>query len=359
MVVAYDVTIMPKESSSANRIRQRRIALGLTQAELAARAGISRTAVTAVEGDRLAPSVDAALALAAALGSSVEELFGRGQAAPAPNVWAWPHVSESPRCWQAEVSGRRVQYPASSLPQLSVLPDGPQRTKPSTDSKLADETLVMASCDPAAGLLATQFAATTGLRLLVIPRASRQAVEMLRDGLVHLAGVHHSTREHPARNGDLIREIFGEGGQMVRIAHWYEGIAIEAASGFRSVRSVLTSKLTWVGRESGSGARQCLDHLRQNRPEPRHTARNHQGVVEAVRSGWADAGICVQLVSAEAGLRFLPVQEEALDVCFSKAFADDRRLKAFLNVVRSIAYRNLLADLPGYDTRETGNLVDC
>jgi molybdate-binding protein len=75
-----------------------------------------------------------------------------------------------------------------------------------------------------------------------------------------------------------------------------------------------------------------------------------------VQSGWADAGVCVQLASAEAGLDFLPVQEEAYDVCFCGSLADDRRIKAFLGVVRSAAYRKLLGELPGYDTSETGNL---
>lgn len=356
MVVPYDVTIMPDEPVSTNRIRQRRISLGLTQAELAARAGISRTAVTAIEGERLAPSVDAALAIARSLESTVEELFGRGQCESAMDVWAWGAPSESTPSWQAEVSGRRVHYPASSMPMLSVLPDRQFRNKLAAEAKLSDETLVMACCDPAAGLLASQFAAATGLRLLVIPRSSRQAVEMLRDGLVHLAGLHLSTCERPDHNLDLVRGAIGDDFQAIRLANWQEGIALDGSSSHRSVRSVLASKLTWIGREPGSGARQCLDRLLEDRPGPRRSARDHHGVVEAVRSGWADAGVCVQLTTVEAGLKFLPVQEESFDVCYPTSLADDRRIKAFLNVVRSTAYRRLLADLPGYDTRETGNL---
>jgi molybdate-binding protein len=78
--------------------------------------------------------------------------------------------------------------------------------------------------------------------------------------------------------------------------------------------------------------------------------------VEAVQSGWADAGVCVQLASAEAGLTFLPVQEEAYDVCFPTSLADDRRIKAFLSVLRSATYRKLLGELPGYNSSETGDL---
>ena len=92
----------------------------------------------------------------------------------------------------------------------------------------------------------------------------------------------------------------------------------------------------------------------ENRAGPSCFARDHRAVAKAIRSRWADAGVCVQLVSDEAGLNFLPVQQEAFDVCFPTSLADDRRMKAFLNGVRLAAYRELLGDLPGYDSSETG-----
>lgn len=60
-------------------------------------------------------------------------------------------------------------------------------------SATTEKTLVLASCDPAAGWLAAHFSQVTGLRLLILLRSSREALEMLRQGLVHLAGL---TFEH-------------------------------------------------------------------------------------------------------------------------------------------------------------------
>jgi len=60
-------------------LRDARRGAGLSQAALAERAGISRQAVGAIEAGQHRPSVDAAMALASAVGRSVEELF----AAPA------------------------------------------------------------------------------------------------------------------------------------------------------------------------------------------------------------------------------------------------------------------------------------
>jgi len=342
---------MMTRASGCNRVRERRQALGLTQAELAERAGISRSAVTAIEAARLVPSVAAALAVAEALGGTVEDLFGRASDQARSEAWAWQPPSTSRACWQAEVGGKTLYYPAGSTPMLTPLPDAP-----AAGSAAAKETLVIACCDPAAGLLASQFAQVSGLRMLVLPRSSGQALEMLRAGLVHLAGLHLSTKDEPERNATEARALLGEGFHMLRLARWQEGIVIAPTAQFRSVQQIMRSKVTWIGREPGSGAGQCLDRLLENRPRPRRIARHHRGVVDALQSGWADAGVCIQLVSSEAGLRFLPVQEEAYDVCFSAALAEDRRFKALLRVVRSTAYRKLLNDLPGYDASETGHL---
>ena len=50
---------------SSNPVLARRLAREWSQAELAARAGISRAAVSAIEGERLSPAVATALAMAA------------------------------------------------------------------------------------------------------------------------------------------------------------------------------------------------------------------------------------------------------------------------------------------------------
>ena len=59
----------------ANRIKDRRTDLGLTQAELAEQVGVTRKTVNTVENGVFVPSTILALKLARALNVSVEELF--------------------------------------------------------------------------------------------------------------------------------------------------------------------------------------------------------------------------------------------------------------------------------------------
>jgi putative transcriptional regulator len=59
----------------ANGMKARRTALGLTQAELAERVGVTRKTVNTVENGVFVPSALLALKLAAALDLQVEQLF--------------------------------------------------------------------------------------------------------------------------------------------------------------------------------------------------------------------------------------------------------------------------------------------
>lgn len=69
-----------------------RRALELTQAELAAAAGVSRQTIVAVEAGDYAPSVYLALALSGCLGTTVETLFGVSGADPQPGERGRPEV---------------------------------------------------------------------------------------------------------------------------------------------------------------------------------------------------------------------------------------------------------------------------
>ena len=59
----------------ANRLKERRGELGLTQAELSERVAVTRKTVNTVENGVFTPSATLALKLAAALGLTVEQLF--------------------------------------------------------------------------------------------------------------------------------------------------------------------------------------------------------------------------------------------------------------------------------------------
>ncbi|MGC8642161.1 MAG: substrate-binding domain-containing protein [Isosphaeraceae bacterium] len=341
-----------------NHLRDRRTERGWSQEKLARRAGLSRAGVSAIETDRLVPSTAAALALAAALGCRVEDLF-RLHGEPVAPSWAWAPRREHSRYWAAEVAGAVRLYPVEPTALGMIDHDGVLRPGAvlEHDREQSRRTLVLACCDPAVGLLAARLARLAGVRLLALPRPSRQALELLGQQLVHVAGVHLSSASEPEGNGRVVLGALGSGFSLLRAATWEEGIACAAGHGFKSLRAAVRSDVRWIGREPGSGARQCLDELLGGRKcAVPCTATDHRGVAEAVKSGWADAGVCLRLVTEEAGLDFLGIREEAYDLCFPAGLAEDPRIRALLEVVRSPDYRKTLAELPGYDSKQTGEI---
>ena len=111
----------------------------------------------------------------------------------------------------------------------------------------------------------------------------------------------------------------------------------------------------WVGKP----VRRSANYWTSCFPVGRHRANaplSHRGVAEAVRCGWADVGVCLRLVSEEAGLDFVGLRHEDYDLCYPAEYEGDPRIQALVEAVRSSSYRRTLEDLPGYDTTKTGEL---
>lgn len=368
---------MTNSNEFSSRLEAWRQSRGWSQATLARASGVSRAAVSAIETGRLVPSTAAALKLARALGVTVETLFQLGPSS-AQAGWAWPAARGGTRVWQASVGGRRLLYPVEPTAAGTLPHDGlvhasighagaPVEDQTPADSFVAsasafdpDRTLVLAGCDPTMALLAQTVAARSGIRVLPLLRSSREALDLLARGLVHAAGFHlQGERAATASHDRLVRQTIGAGARIVHVTRWEAGVAVSPARHARSVGPLLRGGVHWVNREEGSGARACLDRLIEAHRRPvgyDHVVRDHRAVAATVSSGWADAGICLRPVAEEAGLDFLPVQKEAYEICVAPGAREDARVVALLDAVRSLAYRQLLAEVPGYAAAKTGDL---
>lgn len=331
-----------------------RRARGLSQAQLAHAAGVSRPEISAVETGRVAPSVTVALALARALGRSVEELFG-ATSAPARVEWTGGAPGEGARLWLARVGDRLVGFPCevteTCVPAQARLRGreprwlGPDRS---------DELLVIAGCDPAVGLLARELERQHGIALLALPRSSRSALDLLARGLVHAAGIHLEATGHG--HAELARAAIGSCA-LLRVTHWEQGVALAPGTGPRALSALRAAR--WVSRPPGSGARAWMDRVLGARGagRTRREASDQRGVATALRQGWATAGICVRLVAEDAGLPWRALGREPYDLVLPEALRDDRRVRALVATVGSRAFRAQLAELPGYHAGETGALT--
>ena len=346
--------------SPAARLAQLRRARGWSQAALAGRCGVSRAEISAIETGRLVPSVATALRVAGAVGEPVEAVFA---AAPEPAWrWAWlPPSAADGRVWQAAIGRRTLLYPVEPTVAGVLAHDGwwhEGRLHARAAAPPAD-TLVIAGCDPMAALLAREVWVRHGVRLLPLPRSSARALALLRQGLVHAAGVHVADAAGRSTNGRLVRETLGPGYRLAHQVRWEAGIAVVPGRRERTAGALLRANVRWVNREVGSAAHDALDVLLASRRRPRgyeRVVQDHRAVAATVASGWAEAGICVRPAAAEARLPFIPLRHEAYELCFAEGDADDPRVRALLATLQSPGYRQLIGDVPGCTVRETGDV---
>src|SRR5262245_10999229 len=180
-----------------NRVRDVREELGLSQIALAARAKTTRQSISAIEAGRVRPAIDAALRIASALDSQVEDLFGVSKE---PGV-----ISAEPsstkmtgRVALAHIAGRWVSYPltqdGSRISADGVVTHasrGRVEVEPTRLLSDARENVILMGCATGLGLLADRLNSRSRRgRFVWLPRSSTAALEALAKEQAHVAGVH-------------------------------------------------------------------------------------------------------------------------------------------------------------------------
>jgi putative molybdopterin biosynthesis protein len=382
--------------SNGDSLRFARQARGLSQQQLAEMAGVSRQAVSAMESGVSDPSLRVALALARALGMTIEELFG--PSSPEPLVAASPLAPLGPaggRVTLAPVGDVLVALPLSgaTATRAGFLPagglaipgavagtgpgDGVAPEVPDVAADLADgvgpaaagpvrpigpprPTLVVAGCDPALPLLEAPLALLDPpVAFAWWPCASGEALRLAAAGLVHVAGVHLHDAGRDDAAGDLLRAQ----AEILRFCSWREGLVLRpaCADGITGVRDLPGSGLRLVNREPGSGARQVLDReLARHGIDPgllpgyETAAAGHLEVAAAIAAGVADVGVASEPAALAYGLAFVPLTEECFELVIPAAHAGSREVQAMIRGLSSRWLLDQLASLPGYDASRCG-----
>jgi len=367
---------------TGTRLRLARQARGFSQLQLAGMAGVSRQAVSAVESGQSDPSLRVALALAQALGMTVDELFGDEGAvpavmaklvAPAPGTHRF---EPNERVRLAAIGESFVALPltgpsvsrAGFLPAgglvvgaseaadgLAVRPIGPPRP-----------TLVVAGCDPALPLLEEPLSLLDPpIAFSWWPCASREALRLVAEGLVHVAGVHLLDRSGGYNTGPAA-ELLTSGGEVIGFSAWREGLVLrpQDADQVTAMADVVGAGLRLVNREPGAEARSVLDRelasigvAGEQVPGYQTAATGHLQVAAAVAAGLADVGVASEPAALAHQLSFVPLASERFDLVIPADRVPSREVQALIKVLSSRWLLDQLASLPGYDASPCGQHV--
>ena len=170
-----------------------------------------------------------------------------------------------------------------------------------------------------------------------------------------------------ARDRQALRDnLQGEPMLLVRLVDREQGLIVAPGNplGIHDIADLARENVRFINRQRGSGTRVLLDYrLKQLGIRPQQLAGyedeeyTHMNVAAAVLSGRAHTGLAVRAAACALGLDFVPVGVEEYDLVIPQRYAEDERILALLDVIRSEAFRKEVAALGGYGVEKTGQVI--
>jgi DNA-binding XRE family transcriptional regulator len=318
----------------------------LTQAELATRAGVSRQLVGAVETGRHLPRVDAALALAAALGTDVSELFASDPVVVDVLSGATPTDGSMVRL--GSVGDRLVSTPARVGSEGWDVADGV--VERGRMVRLGDmwPGVVVAGCEPGLETL-ERVLRQGGIGALAVATSSAAALDSLRAGRVHAAVVHGPSGGLPGVSDGMSVARFG-------FASWRVGLALPPGLSSTWWARVLAGELGVIQREEGAAVQRAFEQatVGSEVPGPR-TGGHLLAAREAMATGLP--AVTIEPAALAVGARFHSLEWHQAELWVDEAWIRDRGVEEMLGVATSAFFRRRLQAVGGYDLDIIGTRV--
>lgn len=331
-------------------LRTRRLEQGLTQAELATRASVSRQLIAAVEAGRNTPAVDTALRLADALCTTVEALFGHRPAEQAAPAVGGSLADGAPvrvgRVGDRLVASELVDHGVSGMGWAK--PDGtvtggvlrlfPGATPAAT---------VVAGCDPALGLAEALLESGGPQRLLAIPAPTGTALAALAAGNVHAAVVHNLRHELPHPPVPVTRW---------HLAQWQVGLGVPMQWRGGGIDAILRDGTAIVQRDPAAASQQAFLRAAAAAGVTPPAGPIASGHIDAARTAVLTGAAAVTTAAAARSfdLVFMPLEDHTVEIWIAQQWADLPGIEALGEVLAGGAFAERIARLGGYDLTNCG-----
>lgn len=342
--------------------------------------GVSRQTIYAMEAASYVPNTAVALKLAHALEVGVEDLFALPETVPTRPLGTERAVllpaGETPLPGQpvqlCRIERRLIASAPSPMPWYFPLSDGilsgPSRRGAARVQVFAADTdfgsrLLVGGCDPGISVLA-RHAQAAGIELVLAHCNSSQALRLLKEGCLHIAGTHLRDETSGESNLPAISRMFPKHKiAVVTFAVWEEGIVTARGNpkAIRGIEDLARPGISIVNRESGSGSRALLDaHLKRLGISVRgvrgyeREIHGHLPAAWHVQIGAADCCIATAGAARLFGLGFIPLVSERYDLAIPRQRLKAPAVQHLLDILSLSRFRRELEGLGGYDTSDTG-----
>ena len=344
-------------------------------------AGVSRQTIYAMEAGTYIPNTAVALRLARALDASVEDLFKLPGEGPAPELPAAEAVllsgADAPEPGQpvelCRVDRRLVAaapspvpwyFPASDAIVSGAAAAGKTRVQIFHPPEEARHRILVAGCDPGISVLARHVQAA-GVDLVLAHRNSTQALELLKQGTIHIAGTHLRDEASGESNIPQVGRLFPKRSvAVISFAIWEEGILTARGNpkGIRGIEDL--ARAGDLDRQPRAGRGQpppagCQPGAPRNSDSGAcaamtRIAAGHLAAAWQVRTGAADCAIATGAAARLFGLGFIPLVAERYDLVLRRAHLELPAVQTLFDTLSRSRFRRELEAIGGYDTAPAG-----
>ncbi len=234
---------------------------------------------------------------------------------------------------------------------------------------LSDRMHITGSDDPLLSMLVSRLMSQIGKSDLVSysSTGSRMGLDLLSRGYADVCTLHWGNVEERHIRHPALLKGYPNYQQWVMV-HGYtrkQGLMMRNDMHHRCQEEdkVISLPWRWVGRQSGAGSQQHLEHwlMKQGADieqlDITVTAYSERELAGFIARNEADIGFGCQSVAMESGLSFVPLITESFDFVMPQGIYFRRQLQALFDMLGSTQTRQLAAHLGGYDLTNCGQLL--
>lgn len=370
-----------------NSLAQLRAKRGLGASQLAAAAGISRQTVYAIESGTYVPNTAVSLKLARVLDTTVEEIFQLE-----PEVQSAAETAEvivlvgGP---EAMPVGQPLRLCSVNGHVVAVAPEAGAWGLPPTDAVLLAPIhsgkrhanakvrivgngwnnpgrILLAGCDPSASILAAALQRQS-CDLVIAYQNSSRSLELLDEGLVHIAGTHLAENVSGKNSLSPITKMFARNSvAVISYAIWQEGLVVAPGNPKKisGITDLGRKNIRIANREPGAGCRILLDELLHEHGIAAGQVKGYERVAlgqlpaaRLVQSGEVDCCISTQASARALGMDFIPLAQKPYRLVVRRKQLDLPPIHTLIETLGRASFRREVEACIGYDMRTAGELL--
>jgi molybdate-binding protein/DNA-binding transcriptional regulator YhcF (GntR family) len=205
------------------------------------------------------------------------------------------------------------------------------------------------------------------IKIMVTHNGSISGLIALREGSVHLAGIHLLDEETSEYNYTYVKHIFtGQEMTMLHLAYRTQGLMFlrKNPGNIEGLEDLRRRDIVFVNRQIGSGTRVLLDLELKRRGIQAEQIRgyeneldSHLAVAMKIAQGEADVGLGIQAAAKTHSLGFLPLFRERFDLVTTADIYKSGMITPVLKVISSDEFKHAVNNMGGYDISETGTII--